>query len=266
MRVDAETDLTAHIDSVPRDLVAVSFIGRIETWEKSHKHHHRKAQLLCAMRGTINCEVDNGIWIVPPKCAIWIPGGLPHIAFGSGEVECSCIFVAPKAAAKLPLECCMVTMSNLLHQLVLRAADLPDDYAVEGHDGRLASVLLDELASSPTESLQLPIPPDRRLRKLAALLLADPANRSTLAEWALRIGLSERSLSRMFIEEIGMSFGSWRRQLHVILALHRLTAGESVQTVALDLGYESASSFVTMFRKLLGKPPGRYLLDRQEQA
>jgi methylphosphotriester-DNA--protein-cysteine methyltransferase len=56
-----------------------------------------------------------------------------------------------------------------------------------------------------------------------------------------------------------MSFGQWRRQFHVITAVRRLTAGDSVQTVAIDLGYESASSFVTMFKKVLGKPPIRYL-------
>lgn len=62
---------------------------------------------------------------------------------------------------------------------------------------------------------------------------------------------------------LGMSFGRWRRQLHVVLALRRLSAGETVQSVALDLGYESASSFVTMFRKMVGKPPSRYLFERR---
>jgi len=61
---------------------------------------------------------------------------------------------------------------------------------------------------------------------------------------------------------VGMSFGRWRRQLHIVLALRRLSAGQSVQAIAVDLGYESASSFVTMFRKMVGKPPGRYLLER----
>jgi AraC-like DNA-binding protein len=97
-------------------------------------------------------------------------------------------------------------------------------------------------------------------------LLANPTDRATLAEWASRVALSERSLSRMLMREIGMSFGAWRRQLHVILALRRLAAGESVQAVALDLGYESASSFVTMFRKMVGTPPGRYLMEPRKPA
>jgi AraC-like DNA-binding protein len=59
-----------------------------------------------------------------------------------------------------------------------------------------------------------------------------------------------------------MSFGRWRQQLHVILALQWLTRGDSVQSVATDLGYESASSFVTMFRKLIGTSPARYMAQR----
>jgi AraC-like DNA-binding protein len=68
----------------------------------------------------------------------------------------------------------------------------------------------------------------------------------------------------MLMEEVGTSFGRWRRRLHVVLALRRLSAGQTVQTVALDLGYESASSFVTMLRKIVGKPPSRYLLEQQK--
>jgi AraC-like DNA-binding protein len=33
--------------------------------------------------------------------------------------------------------------------------------------------------------------------------------------------------------------------------------------VALELGYENASGFVTMFRKAAGKPPARYISDRE---
>ncbi|WP_413770350.1 helix-turn-helix domain-containing protein, partial [Vibrio vulnificus] len=85
-------------------------------------------------------------------------------------------------------------------------------------------------------------------------LLADPAAKISVHDWATRIGMSERSMSRLLLQEIGMSFGRWRRQLHVILSLQRMTKGESVQTVALELGYEGPSGFITMFRKTVGKP------------
>lgn len=266
MHLDLRGDWSSYVDEVPRDLVAANGVGSLESMERSKRHCHEKAQLLYSARGVINCEVDDGVWIVPPQCAIWIPGGLPHAAFGSGEVECICLFVAPNAAGNLPVECCTIAVSDLLRHLLVRATELPERYEIDGPDGRIVSVILDELAKAPVEELCLPIPSDPRLKHLAELLVSSPADHATVAEWACRVALSERSLSRILMEEIGMSFGRWRRQLHVILALRRLSAGQTVQTVALDLGYESASSFVTMFRKMVGKPPSRYLLERQNAA
>lgn len=230
-------------------------------WEHA-KHHHRKAQLLYSVRGVLNCEIDDGVWIVPPQCAVWIPGGLEHAARGSGDTECYCLFVEPDAVADLPKTCCTIAVSPLLRELLLKAAGFPALYAAGGPEDRLIATLLDELCTAPVEGLHLPMPRDARLRRLAEMLLADPTDKASMGEWASRIGMSERSMSRLLLHEIGMSFGRWRRQLHVILSLQRLTGGQSVQTVALELGYENASGFVTMFRKAVGKPPARYLADR----
>lgn len=230
-------------------------------WEHV-RHHHRKAQLLYSVRGILNCEIDDGVWIVPPQCAVWIPGDLPHSARGSGVTECYCLFVESDSAPDLPKICCTISVSPLLRELVLRAAAFPELYASGGREDRLIATLLDELSAAPVEDLHLPMPRDPRLRRLAELLLADPTDKKTMGDWAVRIGMSERSMSRLLLHEIGMSFGRWRRQLHVILSLQRLSQGESVQTVALELGYENASGFVTMFRKAVGKPPARYLSDR----
>jgi AraC-like DNA-binding protein len=48
-----------------------------------------------------------------------------------------------------------------------------------------------------------------------------------------------------------------------MLALQWLANGATIQQVAIDLGYENAGSFVTMFRKALGTTPGRYKAERQ---
>jgi len=45
-----------------------------------------------------------------------------------------------------------------------------------------------------------------------------------------------------------------------------MSTGTSIQSVALDLGYESAGSFVTMFRKVFGTSPGRYMSERRGTA
>lgn len=261
------TDVTAtmDVDNVPRAVVAVGATTVSKDWEHA-RHRHRKAQLLYSVRGILNCEIEDGVWIVPPQCAVWVPGDLPHSARGSGETECYCLFVEPEAAPDLPKVCCTISVSPLLRELLLKAAAFPELYASGGREDRLIATLLDELAAAPVEDLHLPMPRDARLRRLAELLLADPTDKTSMGDWAIRIGMSERSMSRLLLHEIGMSFGRWRRQLHVILSLQRLSKGESVQTVALELGYESASGFVTMFRKAVGKPPARYLYDRMTHS
>jgi AraC-like DNA-binding protein/quercetin dioxygenase-like cupin family protein len=249
------------VDSIPRPVCAVNASRVARDWEHA-RHQHRKAQLIYSVRGIVNCEVEEGVWLVPPQCAVWIPGGLAHSSRGSGETECYCLFVEPDAVAGLPTVCCTISVSPLLRELLMKAAGFAQLYPEQGREARLIAALLDELCEAPVEDLHWPMPVDRRLRQLAQRLLADPSSKASMGDWARRIGMSERSMSRLLAEEIGMSFGRWRRQLHIILSLQRLTQGDSVQTVALELGYESASGFVTMFRKTVGKPPARYLFER----
>lgn len=48
----------------------------------------------------------------------------------------------------------------------------------------------------------------------------------------------------------------------MVVALPLLTKGRTVQSIADDLGYDSAGAFVTMFRKTVGAPPKRFLAER----
>ncbi|AFC86339.1 AraC family transcriptional regulator [Frateuria aurantia] len=257
--------LVAEVDSIPRPVAAKLSTRISKHWERA-THHHRKAQLLYSVRGLLRCQIADGIWIVPPQCAIWIPGDLPHSVRGSGETECYCLFVEPDALPGLPRQCCTLSVSPLLRELLTKAAGFDELYPRHGKEDRLVATLLDELAEAPVEHLHLPIPRDARLRRLSDLLLADPADKQAASAWASRVGMSERHMSRLLSQEIGMSFGQWRRQLHITLAVQHLTRGLSVQAVAMALGYENASGFVTMFRKAVGQSPGRYLSGRHAAA
>jgi len=226
-------------------------------------HHHRKGEIIFVERGALACEVEGSLWTVPPRSAVWIPGGMPHSVTASGALEGYVAFVDPAVSTLLPEACCAVSVSSLLRELLLRSARLPDNYDESGPDGRLVAVLLDELAVASIENLHLPMPVDPRLRKIAELILATPDDRVTITAWAERIGLGERTLARMIKRETGMTFSRWRQQLSVMLAVKWLAGGASIQQAASDLGYESVPSFATMFRKVLGASPGRYMAERR---
>ncbi|MTD95023.1 helix-turn-helix domain-containing protein [Hyphomicrobium sp. xq] len=252
-------------DDVPRAVVAVGGTMVTKGMELA-THAHRKAELILTLRGVVRCEADQGVWIVPPRCALWIPDNVPHSATFAGDVEVYVLLVEPDAAPVLPRQCCTLSISPLLERLLLHVTQIPLLYDVDGADGRIAAVLLDQLSLAPVEKLNFPMPADAKLRKIAAAMMTEPSDRATIDEWARRMAVAPRTLTRALKRETGMSFGRWRQQLHILIALQRLDQGASVQSVALDLGYESASAFVTMFRKALGKPPARYLAERRNAA
>lgn len=251
---------------VPRPVVALGYEMTLTEVEETRVHCHHKAQLILALKGLVTCQVDNSVWLVPPDCAVWIPGGLSHSLKAIGDVRICCLFIEPESAALLPADCCTIGVSPLLRELLLQAVSFPELYDLDGADGRVAAVLLDQLAASPRETFHVPMPGDPRLRRIADAILADPSDRLTIAQWGRRVGASERTLARILHVETGMSFGRWRQQLQILIALRRLVEGTPVQTVATDLGYESASAFITMFRKALGMPPARYLADRRSRT
>ena len=94
---------------------------------------------------------------------------------------------------------------------------------------------------------------------MGSTLLEDPADRASLRGWADRLGLSPRTLIRRIKDETGMSFRELRRQARILAALERLSLGESVTNVALDVGFDSPSAFIQAFRSVTGKTPGRYM-------
>jgi AraC-like DNA-binding protein len=252
-------------EDVPRAIAAVGF-DMFTKGVEMPIHVHRKAQLILTLRGVVRCEADQGVWIVPPRCAVWIPDHFPHSVTFAGDVEVYVLLVEPDVASALPRQCCTLSISPLLERLLLYATQMPLLYDVDGADGRIATVLLDQLSLAPVEKLNFPMPVDARLRKIAAAMMSDPSDRATIDDWSRRIAVAPRTLTRILQRETGMSFGRWRQQLHILIALQRLAQGVPVQTVALDLGYGDASAFVTMFRKALGKPPARYLAERRVAA
>ncbi|WP_182084349.1 helix-turn-helix transcriptional regulator [Aureimonas sp. ME7] len=229
-------------------------------------HSHTRSQLLFTMNGVVDCTVGDSFGIVPADCAVWIPGGLRHTVKGAGLAECCLLYLDPSRIPASLNGHRTVKVSPLLRELMIEAAKQSDAYDENGAPGRLMATMLDQLALAPTTDLQLPMPREERLRRLAERIVSDPCDAASARMWSKRAGLSERNLRRLFQADIGMSFGSWRRRLHVMHASQRLIAGERVQDVALDLGYDNASGFITMFRKIVGKPPARYLADLSPKA
>lgn len=248
------------VDDIPRPVFSLitetTFVGETEP------HHHKKAQLMYVISGVLTVEAAGGFWTVPPHCALWIPSGVSHAGRVVGHIKIGSLYIDPALAAPLEQDCGILFVQPLLRELILRFnSEFPLANMDRERETRLISVLIDELIAAPLEPIHLPMPNDRRLRRLTEAMIENPGLRFTIDEWGARVGASNRTLSRLFQRETGMSFVRWRQQLHVGLALQRLAQGELVTNIAGDFGYESISAFISMFRRMLGTTPARYFDD-----
>ena len=218
-------------------------------------HRHRRAQLIYATAGIMRVSTDDGVWIVPPQRALWMPGGVQHSIAMLSDTTMRTLYVREDAAAFMPSACRVLSVSPLLRELIVRATELPVQYDEAGPAGHVVALILAELQGLQSLALQLPMPRDARLRGVCQALLAAPGDPRPLEAWARSINTSARTLARRFQSETGLSFGAWRQQARVLEAMGRLGGGEPVTQVALDLGYESVSAFSAMFRRATGAPP-----------
>jgi AraC-like DNA-binding protein/mannose-6-phosphate isomerase-like protein (cupin superfamily) len=256
IEIQTDDEIVAALEALPRPVVA--FANDYPAGHGIARHRHVRAQLLYAAAGVMRVATDRGVWVVPPQRAVWIPAGVEHEIGCAGVVRMRTLYVDPEAIPGLPEACRVVDVPPLLRELILKAATLPPLYDLDGADDRLMRVILDQIETLDVAPLHLPVPTHPRLAPILAALLAHPEDGTGLDAWGRRVGASGRTLARLFVAETGMTFGAWRQQARLLAALTRLAAGDPVTTVALDLGYDSLSAFIAMFRRATGTTPGRY--------
>jgi AraC-like DNA-binding protein len=218
-------------------------------------HRHDDHQIVYAARGVLAVTTEAGTWVAPATRAIWVPAGTVHAHQAHGELELHLVGL-PNDLNPLRLDRpAVLRVGPLLRELILAYTQQQED---RPQRSRLRAVLLDQLRASPEQPHHLPEPRDPRLRALARILRADPADRRGLAELGREVGASSRTLGRLFRSELGMTFPQWRTQLRLHHALLLLADDVPVTVVAHACGWSSTSAFIEVFRRAFGHTPGTH--------
>jgi AraC-like DNA-binding protein len=222
-------------------------------------HQHPWAQLTYSMKGVMRVSVPSATWIVPPTRAIWIPPRAPHEVQLFSGAHPHTLYVDASIEPITHEACCVIEVRPFMASLISELAQLSKHTKRNLREEALTILLLEELQQAARLPLHLPLPQDRRLLSLCEALLANPAHTDTLAELAAQCGASERTISRLFLKELGMPFATWRTQLKLMQALTLASSGMPYQAIAQQLGYQSPSAFTAMFKKAFGVPPSEFL-------
>ena len=245
------------LEDLPQDVVAY---GRdLSAGAVLPFHRHRRAQFVYASRGVMTVTTSSAAYVVPPQRAVWMPGGVAHRIDAQSDVAMRTLYIENNSATDLPTEVCVLQVSPLLRELVVAAVAAGTEYEPDSPQSRMMAVILDQIRAQPVASLALPMPEDARLLRIAKSLISNPADQRDLGEWAKEVGASKRTLTRLFPAQTGMSFRAWRQQRRLLRALVLLASGNNVTAVALEVGYDNTSAFISMFRRCLGATPAHYM-------
>lgn len=227
----------------------------LQAAERIEWHYHDGSQLIYPGSGVLQVFTEAGSWIVPPLRGVWIPAGMPHSHRARGRTDLLSVAFDADVDPFGDEQPVVVEVSPLLREAVLALTRAEQPAATTRR--LLRDVVLDQLRRVTVLPLELPRPRDDRLLAIVDQLSEDPSDRRTLAQLGREAGASERTLSRLFRAETGMSFPQWRGQLRLQHAQLLLAEGESVTVTGHACGFRSTSAFIEAFRAAFGSTPGR---------
>lgn len=221
-------------------------------------HTHKRHQLIVTYSGVNTVETERGFWVVPPMRAVFLPKNTLHKIEITKKAHIRSLFISASVEVDIPSRSTVIQISPLLKELLSEVYRLPQSFSEDGANGRLIAVIFDQLCKLPTEPLYIPSSQEPRIRRILDTLYHDPANQKDLKTWASELGMSARSLTRLFEKELNVNFVHCRHQIRMQAALKALAQNKPVGTVALEVGCSSQSNFTMLFRRYFGVTPKQY--------
>jgi AraC-like DNA-binding protein len=155
-------------------------------------------------------------------------------------------------------------VDTLLRALLAEVFNSSDRDEQSDAEKRLLRVLVDRLVRAKSSGSYLPHSADPIFGSLLTQLKQNPYDQRTFSDLAISLNMSERTLARRCQRDLGMTFLEWRQRLMVVESLAMLQQGQTIEAISLVLGYKTASSFISMFRKLTHMTPNEYRREEEQ--
>src|SRR5207253_11087514 len=107
------------------------------------EHSHPEDQLLFASSGVMTLRSKQGVWVVPPLRAVWIPADTPHTVAMSGPVSMRTLYFLPRLCRKFPRKCFVMNVSSLLRELILHACKFKRLNKKASAERRIVEIIVD---------------------------------------------------------------------------------------------------------------------------
>jgi len=205
--------------------------------------------------------VESGVtsWVIPPQRALWIPPQCDHSLKILSDTDLRTVYFDRDVIR----ECSLFIRSRQVH--VVEATVLIRELIAKIFENLhpetaslVVRLLLHVLSETETLPTEVPMPKNERLRSMVQTILDQNAWDVPLSTLAQMVAMSDRTLTRRFQEDTGMSLRSWKQRARICISLNLLAAGKSVKHVANDLGFSGTAAFIAAFKGVLGRTPAEF--------
>jgi AraC-like DNA-binding protein len=228
------------------------------------EHAHGSDQLIYATSGLMEVFSGQSEWLIPPHFALWIPGRTRHRIQMQGPVSMRTLYLRKGLTARPEQHCAVLHVTPLLRELIVEAVRVRQLRVRNRYECALRELLIAHLQMASPIPTFVTLPREARALAVAQKILRNPAEPKTMAALCAEACVSVRTIERVFREEIGINFESWRRQVRLTKAVELLVAGFSIKEVAYKVGYCQSSAFVEMFRRTFGTTPKVWITGLQD--
>jgi AraC-like DNA-binding protein len=220
-----------------------------------HEHAHGSDQLIYATRGLMEVHAERNMWLIPPHFALWIPAQTLHRIRMPGAVSMRTLYFRPGLVKRPERSCAVLHITPLLRELIVETVRAGKLFARQRDHRALRDLTILHLNRASSAPTHVRLPRDARALAIAQSILDCPARKQSLVALCAQAAVSVRTFQRIFRNDVGIDFDSWRRQVRLTRAVQLLVAGETVKQTAFAVGYSQPSAFVEAFRRTFGATP-----------
>jgi AraC-like DNA-binding protein len=224
-------------------------------------HFHDVHEIEYACRGMVEVETEAGHYLLPPHQAAWIPAGLHHKTTLNAGVQTLAVLFEPSLVPAGGDRVRIISVSALLREMMLFSVRWPISRAESGVE---ADSFFQTLGYVVTEALDDEMPLNLPASADPVVTAATDYMRAHLdgvmiSDVTRAVGVSERTLRRIFNAHLGMSWRSYLLRARVLRSMALLAQpGRSVLEVAIAVGFDDAGAFARSFARHCGETPSAY--------
>jgi AraC-like DNA-binding protein len=224
-------------------------------------HFHDVHEIEYASRGVVEVKTPAGHYLLPPHQAAWIPAGLKHQTTLNADAQTLAVLFEPRLVPAAGDRVRIIAVSTLLREMMLYAERWPvsrTESAAEADSffHALGCVVAEALADE--RPLNLPVSADPVVTAATDYTRAH-LHRVAVTDVTRAVGVSERTLRRLFHAHLGMSWRSYLLRARVLRSMALLAQPDrSILEVSIAVGFDDVGAFARSFARHCGETPSAY--------